>query len=397
MTILSAIRKQLNSSRRYLGLEITDTRVKIAEMDFSDKRQPAVVRYVVEPLPSDTVEDGRLKDPLRLALMLKHVVAMNDFHGRRVHFVVPSPAIMVRHMKLPNVPDKQLKKVIDFEVKHNIHLPFEHPYYDFVNWSAAPRSKGLHFFSKFGSKRTQAHARQGSEADSAWLEAAAAGKSSHPFAEFETGDEAKEEAPKADVMLVAAPQELVEAYAGLLRECGLKPVSAEIKALSLHRLIRRTRTVEGLDDALLAVDINDTAVDISIFHAGQLKITRSVPIAFAAGAGSSTPSEADGLAAGAHDAAADFLHSCSDLAHELERLMNFYRYTLNNRSHQFRMIVLAGDIERLQEAGDYLQERLNQQTSLIRPDAIAAERFDLAKLAPQLAVPLGLALRGNEE
>lgn len=397
MALFTHLKHIFQTGQTFLGLEITDTSLKMAEIRQAPNKKPLLLQAVVEPLPPGTVEEGRIRNPLVLHQVLQQAVKLHDFRTAKVHFVIPSSVMMVRYLKLPNVPDKAMKKILDFEIKHSIHLPFEHPYYDFVNLSA--EALGKHPKPVFSEKKKPFPA----DPAPAWKEAASADAGeSHPFTaadslfrDRETQEELGEEVPQADVLLAAAPGELVDEYAALLRDCGLKPVSADIKPLALHRMLAAAEP-GLLQGTLLTVDINDGAADISIFHNGHLKITRNVLAVFPDFSQPKTGFDSDDTLFGSFlDPDADFQQACGDLTHELERLMNFYRYTLNNRTHEFHTAVLTGDLDRLQDISDYITGRLNQ--NVIRPDAGWLDIGAAPHPIPlhRIAVPVGLALRGT--
>ncbi|WP_438445775.1 type IV pilus biogenesis protein PilM [Gorillibacterium sp. sgz5001074] len=399
MAMMTHLLSAFTKGQPFLGLEFTDTCLKIAEIQVKSGGKPVLTRMVMEKLPPDTILDGKIKNPLELHRLLQQVMKWNDFATAKVHFVVPSSTIMVRYLKLPNVADKAMKKIVEFEVKHNIHLPFEQPYFDYVNMSADQRTT---LSQAKGKNKRSTQAPDRTDTPLAWKEAApAAAGDSHTFKTADDlfrdleEEQQEEEAPKADVLLVAAPGELVDEYASLLRECGLKPASAEIKALSLFRMLSHAEP-EWMRDTVLTVDLNDTSADISIFHEGHLKITRNVLIQFPMGESSKTQQEEDLSFLSFTDPDADFKQACGDLAHELERLMNFYRYTLNNRSQEFHTTVLTGDPDRLPEISEYLADRLNQKVIQPRMDWLETSNRLEAGILAKLAVPIGLGLRGNE-
>lgn len=401
MAFLTNFIQRLKPTNAFLGLEITDSYIKIAELLTVHGTRPVLTKAVMERLPPDTIEDGRIKNSLVLHHMLQTLIKMNDFQTNKVHLVIPSSTTMVRYLKLPNVPDRALKKVIEFEVKHNIHLPFEQPYFDFVNLSADEMPEVQRLAKQAAAKQTASKGKPSKEPDLARKEAAVAHVASVDtlFKDLDnsnSGDDETIEAPQADVLLVAAPKELVDEYTSILRQCGLKPMSAEIKALSLFRLIQ-TAEPQLAQSTILTVDLNEASADISIFHEGHLKITRNVIVNFPARKPEKKefPPE-DMLFAEFVDPDADFLNACADLAHELERLMNFYRYTLNNRSQEFANTILTGDLERLGDISHYLADRLNQNIIVPGTSWLDKRIQHMPGTVPKLAIPIGLGLRGAE-
>jgi Tfp pilus assembly PilM family ATPase len=214
--------------------------------------------------------------------------------------------------------------------------------------------------------------------DSSLYEVAAAKESISLFGDFTNDNQNNESNPEehlSDIVLIVTPKESIEQYMEVMQSAGLKLTSIEIKALSLYRLLSSTDTMPQTG-TYLVLDINASASDLSIFHNGQLKITRSVPFQFHSNT--------------------DFSWLCNDFAHELERLMNFYRYSLNHRNEFFERVIITGDIDRLSEVVEYLKTRLTILVQLMRTDRNYGQHRSFSEQSPAYSVPLGLALRGRE-
>ena len=364
-----------------VGLEITDQWVKMVELQAKRSATPHVRAYGQEPLPEGAVVEGRVVNVLAVMQAIQAVRQQADIRSRHVHMILPSQHIMVRFLKLPDIPDHEMKKLIAFELRHNIHLPFEEPYYDFVNLSGTQHGKKL----VRAKKKEDEAAEQGPAAEAS------------PFDLLAQPPEEPQGA-EADVMLVAASMELIREYKEAAQAAGCEPVSMEIKALSLYRVLHYTRQVDP-EGTLLFVDLNDQAADVSIFHRGKLAITRSLQVNFhylrqqPESEPPDDPLEQLLLGIASLDTGIDNL--CAELVHELERLMNFYRYTLNNRDQEFDRILITGDIARFPEVVNELRGRLNQTVTVLeaRQPIERYSKFDERFAA--LAVPYGLALRGR--
>lgn len=371
MATFTSILHRIWPSYASLGLEITDTYIKMAEIRLAGDKKPVLTEGAMERLPEGTVVDGRIMNHSVLKRMLEQMIHLYKFRTKHVHMIVPSSSIMVRHIKLPNVPDKQMRKIIQFEIQNTIHLPFQNPYFDFINLSAEET-----VLVRMEQERAADYP-AAVQQEQAWMEMGAAQDHLLPNAEEE---EEELELDEADVMLIAAPAELIDEYLTVVKDSGLRPKSIEIKALSCYRLLEAAEP-QLLDHTILAVDLNEAAADMSIFHDGQLKITRSIPVRF-----SVDQAFSEELA---------LQNPQVELAHELERLMNFYRYTLNNRNKEFAAVMLTGEVEQLQQVSTYLAERLGMQVILPDSGWLDSDIPKLRKWVAGLAVPIGLGLRGN--
>lgn len=272
-----------------------------------------------------------------------------------------------------------------------MHLPFDHPVYDFVKINGSPRP--IKRKNKAKPARTETAGQDSlpgmDEAAAALEPAVGFGGSAFADAPAAAPAAAVEDAPQCDVLLAAASREQVNEYAELLREAGFKLRSLEIKPFSLRRLLSCKQEVWNTG-TMMIVDVGENAADFSIFHGHELKITRNIPVSF----GEDANQLSESLFTDS-DPDFSFRSACFDLADEIDRLMNFYRYSLNNREHEFDRILLLGDVPRLMEAGSLLAERLAPEVHLIAPEGITSPNPQFEQIFPAFAVPIGLALREN--
>lgn len=385
-----------------LGLEITDSSIKMTELRLYKSKPPEIKAYHVEKLPKKAVEDGRILEPVTVTRALQTLTARVSQKTKFVHMVLPSQAIMVRFLKFPDIAHKDLVRLVDFEMKHHIHLPFDQPVYDFVKMNGTEAGRLTGHSSRRQKKIVHNKLPEASKSDDLFGQAAASKESGGLdlkgvgglFGDSRQAEEGPQvEETQCEVMLVAAPRELVDEYMNAVKAANLKVSSLEIKALSLYRVIEYMDFADK-QGTLLVLDINERLADMSIFHDGMLKITRTVPVSFSEKEEGGAASDIDQLFAAFSDPDADFRGSCGDLAHELERLMNFYRYTLNNRSQEFSRLVLAGDVGRLNEIAGLLRERLQLEITMFYTERVQVQNM-FQDLFPVYAVPIGLALRGN--
>jgi type IV pilus assembly protein PilM len=258
MALIQRLLHNLKPMRSSLGLEITDRYVKLAEVVLSPEQMPKLRQYAIEELPPNTVVDGKIIQDLVVIALLRKMFQDHPFRSKQVHMVLPSQLIMVRFLKLPDIPLKDLKKVVEFEMKHNIHLPFDNPFYDFVKLNGTAES--VQPTKQLSSKALK-------QAEMARIEAAVAGTqepSNVLFGEFDkqgTASHSNELTNQCDVMLVASPKELIDDYTTIVEAAGLTPRTIEFKAMSLYRLVSSTGivwdTIVGLVNSFI---LNELAV-----------------------------------------------------------------------------------------------------------------------------------------
>lgn len=382
-----SIYRLMKPNRYALGIEISDYAVKLAEVRIPAKGLPELTYSAVERLPKDAVTDGRIQDKDEVLLALRKIASRRQLRSRIVHMILPGTLVTVRFMKMPDLPEAELRKVVDFEVRHNMHLPFDNPVYDFakINGSSRPVK------AKRKRKPQKAERAERPNSPFAGLDEAAAALepafgAGAPFTDI-TDQTQNEAATQCDVMLAAAPREQVNEYADVVREAGFKLRSMEIKPLSLRRLLFAKQEVRT-GGTMMVVDVGENAADFCVFFGSELKITRNIPVSFSSDAGQPPVS-----LFGESDSEFGFRAACFDLADEIERLMNFYRYSLNHREEEFDCILILGDAPRLTEIGSLLTERITTEVRLMEPATISSAAPQFERQFPALAVPIGLALR----
>ncbi len=358
---------------RSIGIEITDTHVKWLEVGGGEPLRLRVAD--AEPLQASAVDEGRILQPSAVIQALQTLRLRAPTKTKRVHLVLPSSLTMVRFLKLPDVSYKDLKRMLDFELRFNLPLPFENPYYDFMKLPA----------------EKQPEPSSAPPADDAGTWGVPSGTAAVGPWDLGTKEAAvsmvatEEEAPpvkECEIMLVAAPLDMIEAYASLLEAVGLKPASIEIKALSLLRVVERLRPLDPTS-TFMSVDITSTYADISIYHNGALRITRNKPMKIS----SEKAGNADAWES------FDFQNACQDLASEIERFINFYRYSLHHREQEIESMVVSGDQGNLLAVVRYLNERFPFEVQALRLE-LNPPLQDGTIPASGFAGPLGLALRG---
>jgi len=212
--------------RRALGLEITDFAVKAAEVVMESSSRMALGGQGAERLPEGSLKDGRILHKDGVAGALRSLVKRIRPRTRNVHVALPSAAVMIRFLKLPDLPYGKMRKLIKFELEHRIPLPFDSPSFDFVKLGAPDGGGSL-----------------------------------------------------CDVMLAAAPLDTIREYMEVVRKAGLAISSIEIRPLSLLRLIERTGQT-GDVSTILMVDVGERVSDLGLIHNGELRVARSVPVSF---------------------------------------------------------------------------------------------------------------------
>ncbi|MEW9699791.1 type IV pilus biogenesis protein PilM [Paenibacillus sp. SI8] len=332
-------------NKSYIGIEFTDYSYKWAEVASQQTSPPRVLGYGTEIIQPGCIQNGRIVDQRPVLQSLQKLVSEKKVKTNEVHFVVPSALSMLRFLKFPDLPDKELGKLVQFEINNHLHFPFARPFYDFVN-----------------------------------LNGTASTVSSSKSSSIDNENDAN----LIDVMLAAVEGNVVEAYTELLTSAKLRPISAEIKALSLYRLMNAAYA-EEMPETLLAVDITENNADLIIIHQGKLQLARNVPIRAL-----TRLSEDVRL----QPKKEDLEHHYEELVDEMDRLIKFYRYTLNHRDHEVSCVYVSGDIRDRKVLQRVLSEQIQTEFRMVSNQLFISEP-GLESYFPMLTVSLGAAMRGG--
>ncbi|CAM4239308.1 type IV pilus assembly protein PilM [Paenibacillus endophyticus] len=343
-----SILRKLANGHQTLGIEITDSQVKVCEVQQKGKKELRLLNYASAPLQAGIVDDGKVIDKVKLQEALKSVLESKRFTTKYVHFAIPSQMVMVRSLKLPDIINVELKKLVQFEMKNNLSMAFDDPSYDFIKLpKAAPETKEL----------------------------------------------PPEEDNLRDVLVVAASTSILQDYVDVFEQLKLIPCSIEIKSFSLLRLAEWGRIQsEGIH---LLVHVNELSADITIIEDGQFKLMRNVEVSFKTIL-SETSEENNAWLNSFSSPEQTYLNAVQDLIGELERLMNFYYYNLNKGERTFSQIWLTGDVPNIEKLTALMDDGLTPPVSQLMWDSLPVAGNAGAWSVPAYAVPLGLALRGKE-
>lgn len=338
-------------SNTALGLEINDHRVLLAELRHKGGAYH-LQKIVQAAIPLGVMAEGKIQQVDTLVNVIRQAMQDADIRTRKAHLVVPSQFVVIRHLQLPDLPRVKLRKVIDFELKNSIHLPFEDPVYDFVKTGEVPQSS------------------EGAEGAAETL---------------------------TEVALIAASASVIDPMVQVAKGVGLKPLSVDVRALALSRTcLKLCPRFER--QTTMFVDVAENWTDIHIFDGASLKFTRNVPMeldSYRLDRNRSKPLHVLDILE-YFETNTDYRSFTNDLAYEIERSMNFYRYTLHNREANLSTIILSGLLPKSGVLQAYLQERFLQISTMRMPleELRWSKQVEhLQDIAHEYAIPIGLALK----
>lgn len=239
--------------------------------------------------------------------------------------------------------------------------------------------------------------------------------------EFEILGEA-EDSSQMNVMLVAAPHEMIDSRVSAIESAGLEPMVIDIESFALIRsLVEFNATDEYLSKTVALIDIGASHTDVDIVSMGEFALTRNIPIA-----GNSFTNAIKSLTGGTFEEAEQAKLSMTsesavdqisetdpnskcwrvvqplldELIREIRRSVSFYQsqFPEGSAEAQVSKIVLTGGAARMPGLDSYISGKLATPTDVARvfeQTAIgtgSVPKQFINEHGPVLAVCTGLAL-----
>ncbi|MFS0561864.1 pilus assembly protein PilM [Terribacillus sp. 179-K 1B1 HS] len=257
-------------------------------------------------LPQGTIRQGKLEHADQLTKAVRKLVEENSWKGRKLLFTLPDQAVTLRRHQVPKqLKWEEIKPFLYTELHHTIQLPFEDPVLDF--------------------------------------EILEEGEGSNT------------------ILLVAYPGKRVDDFQLAFKEAGLQPVAADLASLSLYRLYMQ-QYKETTDDHLLLLQWNRSGLMLTAFHRDMPLFIRQPQTSFG---NLQEHMEQDLFYQDEADRARAYLE---EQMTEIERFMDFYRYSVMNGEAGITKLLVSGDYEQLEDVMDELRQRLQIETVTFRQE-----------------------------
>lgn len=362
--LLSKIKQHfIGKSDKLLGLDIGTGFVKVAQVKFLGE-QPVLTHLGLVELPTEVVEDGYIVDKDRMADTIRECVVASRAEGKAVVVGLGGRNVFSREITMPAMPEVELAEAIKWGLEEYVPYPIDSFYYDFA-------VMGL-----------------------------------------------SEDGIKLQILLVAAPHDVVDPLIEAVTAAGLQLVAIETEALAMFRTLGGQGKSWSSRDNCLILDLGAQLSQISIFQQGAPMFTRIIPL----GGVQFTqvimrtmnldfdeadqlklqridllqPIDYQGELSAAHQ---EFELLITEMAREVRRTIDYY-ITQNNRAVIERIFLVGGGAI-FENMLPHVSSQLDMTVELHNPlafikTASALEPRFLQDVGPQMAIAIGLAMRGDE-
>ena len=331
-----------------IGLDIGSSSIRAVEVRRA-KDDYTLTNFGQIPLPAGTVQSGVVEDALAVTSALKQLWAACKFGTKHVVLGVTNPQLVVRETAVSNLPAKEMRKSLPFQVRDMLPLAVERSLLDF-----------------------------------------------RPLEE--AGD-----SPTVRGLLIAMPKDAVMALVQAVEKAGLHVVNVDLASFALLRAASR---LDAQVEAI--VDIGAEVTSVVVHVDGEPLIVRTVPRGGAevtASIGTRlgiSPAEAEALKCryGMHgDGRSDGDTAAADAIRPLinELRSSFTYLASGERQKQVTRVALCGGSALMPGLAQHIQQQLGVQVMYadsagrLRDTRKARQRgFD--SFLPSSAVSIGLTL-----
>jgi type IV pilus assembly protein PilM len=286
-------------------------------------------------LPSGIIQEGKIVDRETLETILEECVSDWKIKNRRVRFIVPDPVVVIRSIPLPKgLEDDEIRSYLFMELGTTIHLPFEEPVFDYT---IVERTK-----------------------------------------------------EKLVILLFAAPEQIVKSYSELLEEVKLRPIAADISPLCIYRLFHAADQTKK-DDHLLLVQVDLSAINVSVFYQHRPIFMRQLLFEAKFDQWEKKIDTFGNIALEWQGEEEEPLRQLEDVYKEIERVMSFYRFSIQQGNARVSRILLTGDHPYLPQIYATMRERFDVSVGILSENLIASANSKT--ISPSYHLALGLALK----
>ena len=341
-------------AKSLVGLDLGSSAVKAVELKPVGKSYK-VVAFGSEPIPPDSIVDGAIVDGPAVVAAVRRLFETRHIKTRDVAASLSGNAVIVKKITLPVMTEAELAESIYWEAEQ--YIPFDI---------------------------------QDVNLDYQILESREPGQTT------------------MEVLLVAAKNEKIADYTGVIAQAGRTAVVVDVDAFALQNAYEVNYGLEP-DAVVVLLNAGASATNINILSGEQSVFTRDISI----GGNAYTEAlqkelgltfdQSDRLKRGhavdgvLYEDARPVLRAVTEnLMLEIRKTFDFFKATA--ASDRITRIVISGGASRAEGFGELLGERFDAPVELLDPfktiefDA-ARFKVDAADVAPAAAVAVGLALR----
>lgn len=215
--------------KRVIGLQVGATLIRAVEVE----RTGEVARLVNvgwTETPPEAYAGPRMENPALVAGAIARLLSSMNVRAKHAITSLDADRVIIRPITLPSMNKKELRKAIQFETEASL-----------------PEATG-EIPNIFDYKVTRVY------------------------------ESAEDNTEKVEVLIMAAEREPVVALAEAIQQSDMEPIGIDLTSVAAWRAERRSPYIRDHGDDFVLITVNDRCTDLSIVHAGALRLIRSLPI-----------------------------------------------------------------------------------------------------------------------
>lgn len=391
----------------YLGLDIGTSSIKLVELR-NEKNRPRLSTYGYMDVETDIIKSDSKEAQARIAGSLKKIVKEARVTTNKTVSALPGFAVFSSIISLPQMSKKELVSAVKWEAKKFVPMPLDEMILDWkvlekINIKPMPPNA----FKQKKKEEVSGDDDDNKKTEQKFENADTADKkddNKKETDEFKMPDGNKNKV--IDVLLTAAPKNLVQRYINIMKVAGLELVSLETESFAAER------SLVGNDPApVLIVDVGAVATDITVIIDKVPILNRSIDIGGDSMTGAIQRSlgvdktraeqfkrdfgllqpEGQASSAGIPKSLEFVLHS---IVNEIRYIMNLYQ---NQEDRPIEKIVLSGGTAFVPGLTEFLGKELDMKVFVGDPWARVVYPVELKpvlqEIGPRFAIAVGLAMR----
>ncbi len=341
------------------GLDVGSSSIKVVELD-GKLNNLSLVSLGFENLPDDTIIDGQIMELNTVSEVIKKACDNYQIKSNQVVTGVSGHSVIIKNIVLPPMSREELEESIDWHAEE--HIPYD----------LSDVNLDYHITS-------------------------------------ETAD-------ATQVLIAACKRERVDSLKQAIQLSGKQPVAIDVDTFALQNCYEINYQPED-SQVVTLLNIGASTMNVNIVQGRNSLFTRDITI----GGSQFTDilqknlglsfQQAEALKRGVVDAAEGveeksiepLMNNVTEMvAMEIQKTFDFYRATADNESLVVQKILISGGGSKLSGLGEELSARLELPVEVLDPFRqikVDTKKFDpdyLSEIMPEMAVAVGLAVRGVE-
>ena len=216
------MRLSIFRKKAYVGVDLGTSSIKLIQIE-ADGDRWRVTRFAEVPTPSGAIKDGVVVDNERVSAAIREALRVGKISATSAIIGVAGGSVIVRTVRIPVMPEATLRRSIRFEAGRYVPSSIEDSFIEFEIIGDAPDNQ-------------------------------------------------------MDVLIVAAPREIVKSRTEACAAAGLEVEVVDIEAFAMYRALIESDVASELSDCTIAmVDIGFSTTNVSVISKGVFAMTRSIP------------------------------------------------------------------------------------------------------------------------